>query len=659
MKKLFLSIVCLLALNSLQTFAQCGAGFQWYPNTINPPVANFADSSYGAGTLSYQWDFGDGTFDTGQNPVHTYAVNANYNVCLTITDSLGCVSTSCDSVTFTSPPPTVSSYLILDSMSFFNCTAPQYISFYYYASASGYLTTDSLKFEINYGDGIDSIFYLSLATTGFQGVFTHQYLNAGNYTAQLIVTGPNLQSSTSPAQTLIIASSCGNISGTVYNDLNGNCTYDAGEEIPNISLEISNAGQFMGWTNSDANGVYSFNVPTGATYDVHVVANGGFNGQMAPSCPLSGIITVSSVPSTGNDFGIVCPQGFDLQGTVSGWGFRPGSIGSVCVYVYNQRCNSPASGQIDVTFPADLTPLPDSMGTSYTINGQTVTYPINSSQLSWSFCIPVGVSTSAQLGDSVCIDLNIQPIVGDSVPSNNTGTFCFVVRNSYDPNDKYVNPKGDGPQGLVRPNTTLTYTIRFQNTGNADAINIYILDTLDANLDESSVEIIGTSHNVNMSLLTGNILRFNYDNIMLADSNSNEPASHGYVTYRINQKNNLAQLSTIRNTASIYFDFNQPIITNTTINTVDNTLSVLGIEKQKSLVNAYPNPANGKCHLYFNNTHQKIISVSDVMGKEVLRHSTTADSYQMNTEKFAEGIYTIHISDNGISSDTFKLIVNH
>jgi hypothetical protein len=101
-----------------------------------------------------------------------------------------------------------------------------------------------------------------------------------------------------------------------------------------------------------------------------------------------------------------------------------------------------------INFDADLTPLPDTAGIGYTVNGQTVTLPIGSPDLFWSFCLPVQVSPNANIGDSVCITMNLTPVTGDSIPSNNSQTFCFPVRNSWDPNDKYVTPSGEGVQDL-------------------------------------------------------------------------------------------------------------------------------------------------------------------------------------------------------------------
>ena len=51
-------------------------------------------------TLTYAWDFGDGTTSADVVPSHTYAANGVYNVCLTISDGAGCTDTFCDSVAF-------------------------------------------------------------------------------------------------------------------------------------------------------------------------------------------------------------------------------------------------------------------------------------------------------------------------------------------------------------------------------------------------------------------------------------------------------------------------------------------------------------------------------------------------------------------------------
>lgn len=54
--------------------------------------------STGQWPYQYFWDFGDGTTSTDPWPTHTYAGNGPYDLCVTITDAVGCSSTACDSV---------------------------------------------------------------------------------------------------------------------------------------------------------------------------------------------------------------------------------------------------------------------------------------------------------------------------------------------------------------------------------------------------------------------------------------------------------------------------------------------------------------------------------------------------------------------------------
>lgn len=68
----------------------------------------------------YSWSFGDGSYSTQANPVHSYAANGSYTVCLTVWDSLqSCSSTICDSVLVTCVGPDtlyeLSGYVLLDS----------------------------------------------------------------------------------------------------------------------------------------------------------------------------------------------------------------------------------------------------------------------------------------------------------------------------------------------------------------------------------------------------------------------------------------------------------------------------------------------------------------------------------------------------------------
>jgi gliding motility-associated-like protein len=53
----------------------------------------FHNTSTGAGSLSYSWDFGDGTISTLTNPTHSYGTKGVYPVSLHVTNTFGCSST--------------------------------------------------------------------------------------------------------------------------------------------------------------------------------------------------------------------------------------------------------------------------------------------------------------------------------------------------------------------------------------------------------------------------------------------------------------------------------------------------------------------------------------------------------------------------------------
>ena len=59
--------------------------------TVNSPVT-FTNTTTGPGTLSYQWNFGDGSSSTVVNPGYTYSAKGTYTVILTATSSVGCVA---------------------------------------------------------------------------------------------------------------------------------------------------------------------------------------------------------------------------------------------------------------------------------------------------------------------------------------------------------------------------------------------------------------------------------------------------------------------------------------------------------------------------------------------------------------------------------------
>ncbi|WP_255474091.1 DUF7619 domain-containing protein [Pontibacter qinzhouensis] len=147
---------------------------------------------------------------------------------------------------------------------------------------------------------------------------------------------------------------------------------------------------------------------------------------------------------------------------------------------------------------------------------------------------------------------------------------CLPIIDSYDPNDKLVTPVGLTEQNYTATGANLKYKIRFQNTGTDVAYRVVVVDTLSQHLDLATLQMGTISHNYTFSVSGKGqpVLTWTFHNIMLPDSTSNEPGSHGYIQFSIQPKVDLPEKTAIENFADIFFDYNSPIRTNLTINRI-------------------------------------------------------------------------------------------
>lgn len=150
-----------------------------------------------------------------------------------------------------------------------------------------------------------------------------------------------------------------------------------------------------------------------------------------------------------------------------------------------------------------------------------------------------------------------------------TNSIINVLQCAYDPNDKINFPKGLDSNGLIPASTEyIDYTVRFQNTGNGIATNVRIEDQLHNNLNWQTLTPLSSSHNFEIHVDNFGLAKFYFNNINLPDSSANLLESQGYIKYRILLDTLLNPGSEILNSAAIFFDYNPPIITNTTTNTI-------------------------------------------------------------------------------------------
>ena len=239
---------------------------------------------------------------------------------------------------------------------------------------------------------------------------------------------------------------------------------------------------------------------------------------------------------------------------------------------------------------------------------------------------------------------------------------CVEVVNSYDPNRKVATPTGYGQDHLIEANTLLEYQIDFQNTGTDTAFNIVIRDTLSSFLDVTSFRRGASSHTYDVQLEGSNVLVFSFPNINLVDSVANEPLSHGFVEYRMVPRSDVPNGTVIENSAAIYFDFNPPILTNTTWHTIGEAFILVAIDDpyQETLsLEVYPNPATPNTLLRLKGaaTQNAEMKLFNAQGQKMAQAPFSQGQLPLGAMGLAKGIYFFQIWTEGKLLGSGKLVI--
>jgi uncharacterized repeat protein (TIGR01451 family) len=452
-----------------------------------------------------------------------------------------------------------------------------------------------------------------------------------------------------------------NITGKSFMDVNNNCIIDGSEaELSNIKYELWSNGTLIQQAYSLSNSYYSFDADAYGNYEIRIDTT---NLPFTVLCPINGAYYDTITPTDSlfysNDFSLGCKTGFDVGAlsVSSNSVFRPANIGEVKINsgdvtsIYGAHCAAGVSGTVVVTINGPASYVGPAAGAlaPTTVSGNTITWNVadfGTTNALMDFNIIVQTDTLAQAGQQVCFTVHITPTSGDNNPANNTFDYCFTVTNSFDPNEKEVYPAAN----IDTAQEWLTYTVHFQNTGNAEAQHIYVMDTLDANIDEATFQLLAYSHEPNVQI-NEKIVRFNFPNINLPDSTTDELNSHGYVQYKVKLKPNLPIGTQISNTAYIYFDFNSPVVTNTVTNTVavdtSVTIGIHNIAKDNSFaVTVYPNPANQQLTIA-TTAEGSAIGIYNTQGQSVNSYVMHGTAQTFNIGTLPSGIYYVEVQNNG------------
>ncbi|WP_191859122.1 T9SS type A sorting domain-containing protein [Hanstruepera ponticola] len=447
-------------------------------------------------------------------------------------------------------------------------------------------------------------------------------------------------------------------------DENSNAIYDTSEMDFNqgvFTYEINNDG-IIHYLNSNSDSFLIYVTEDGDMYDIGFTMYDEYN-----TCLSQTLSMVEDVTATNNE---TVQVEFPLE-AISNCGDiavyltanaspRPGVLYNNTLTISNLGL-LPNSGSIEFTYDPMLT-----LEGVYNVNsGNSVTntttgfilnfndlQPGESETVTVRLDVPASIMAGDLLTNSVVYNISDLNIV------NNESTLTQTVVNSYDPNDKM---ESHGPEIILNDFTSndyLYYTIRFQNLGTAEAIDIRIEDLLDSQLSASTFKMLHASHDYVLTRIDNN-LTWQFDDIDLPSESMDEPNSHGYVYFKIKPTPGYALGDVIPNFADIYFDFNPAITTNTFETEFVNNLSVT--EFDSSQFSIYPNPTNDFLNVNMSNQigSQLSVAIYDIQGKLISDqlYKTDTTNFQIDVSNLSTGLYVIKLYNEEFQ-EIKKLIIN-
>lgn len=453
------------------------------------------------------------------------------------------------------------------------------------------------------------------------------------------------------------------ISGNIFYDNAGDCIYNSPDTYSHNWLVEANGNSGPFYAVTDSLGNYSMDVSTGPyTITQHI------NPTRTPVCPVSPnsytvnfISTDSSI--MGTDFAnIFIPNQPDLSVNLIAYNiFRPG--GDVWMRAtFKNNGSTVLSGNITAVHDTFL----------ISSNYSTAPVSVNTGNVVWTYSnlLPdeelvidfhLNVPITAIAGQSVNVTAS-GLVANDINPLDNDFLWVDSIRTSYDPNDKRVFPQGWGSEGYIYENQELTYVVRFQNTGTDTAFNIVVSDQINSLLDLSTFQFISSSHYCTVDITPSGEVKFIFNNILLPDSNTNEMLSHGYVCFKITPNQTVLPGDVIVNGAAIYFDYNDPIFTNQTLNTIadPNSVQETATENNGS-VKVFPNPASEFTTFNYEGykNGQLNLQIWNVQGQLIEQHQLdNSGSFTLVTSQFEPGMYlwTIETGSDVIARDRLLIV---
>lgn len=443
-------------------------------------------------------------------------------------------------------------------------------------------------------------------------------------------------------------------SGFVFKDDNNDGLFNPGETpLPGVQVQVHEptAWHPFWMTTTKDDGSYAIGSTPGSTDTLRVKVNSPYVDLINPPYHLV------SGSGTDRNFGVHFSADIldvSIAGNFAGRP-RPGFNLNTHLQIANDG-TLPADGAISLKLDPNFQFIAADPAPSAIIGGDSLIWEFTQLLLFEKRGISVTgyIEPTVPLGSLLKNYAHVEPDAPDATPWNNHLVLCDTVVGSFDPNDKLVDP----PLGLTAAEVVagkeLHYTIRFQNTGTASASRVRITDQLDTALQLTTLRLVASSHPVSdFRLLPGRLLEILFEPIDLPDSLSDEAGSHGFVSFAIQRNKAYRSNYFVQNRAAIYFDFNEPIITNTVksgLITIAVSTDQPGDQQQvRNSLRIVPNPAPSGFTVYTAGSRlygPGTLEIANLAGQVCYRQSVPelSSPIPVTELRLSNGVYVVKIA---------------
>jgi len=436
--------------------------------------------------------------------------------------------------------------------------------------------------------------------------------------------------------------------GQVFNDLNQNGQKETNE--PPMKYIVVSAEPLGSFALTDENGRYSLIASTQSDSIKAYIPNN--YAVVAPSAHFA------NQPGNNFDFAVHFIENIiDYKIDLVHWElFRPGFDNKITLTIENVGTQTSPLVHGVCALPAGVFTVNNIYPSGIaTVVNDSIFWQVDalppSEQL--EILLEVTTSTNIVIGDELSFTASVSA-ENDVYLPNNQITVRTVVVGSFDPNDKSAAER-ISPIDLAA-GKPIEYIIRFENTGNFYAEKVVIKDVLEKNLKPATIHLISASHPCIWTLKNDGTLEFTFNNIFL------QPTETGFVKFSVEANPALQLNEMVSNTAEIYFDFNEPIITNTVKTTVQYPISATSnVDNQFFSIRMTPNPAHNRAMVEITaNTlaATKYMILYDAQGRIVKQFRELSACTLISLDGMSSGMYqVVLVSAQGKNIASGKLVI--